>query len=411
MCEFSVSFITFGLNDLRQEIEGYKDCGSVYLRVFSKIQKRPTFIYINEYCTKKDFDNIMSGNTTKSHLIDLDLKMQSIRKQAERFNDFSKAKTLNQFKDVWKNKNSITLLKHYYLEIQDNKLRDNTSQFYENSYKAILRFKGIEDDKNDNINVLDIDSKFIDDFKTFYTKEGKRINTISAYLRPLKAVIKYAINDPNCPMTKEDFPFKKGHIQTELVKRKILSSEELKKLQKYNPTSETKQRAYDWFWMSYYLGGVNMNDLLRIKKSDIENNSIYFYRKKTVDVATTVVKLKKAILPEIQETFEKYKGRGVYHFGRLNNKMDDKKIVSEIKNFSKLINKGLKKIAKEIDINEGISFGWARHSYSTNLLRKGNDKIKVSQSMGHTNPKTIENYWGGFEDEEMQKLQEMSRKI
>jgi len=391
--------------DLRQEIEGYKNCGSVYLRVFSKIQKKPTFIYINEYCSKKDFDNIMSVNTTKSHLIDLDLRMQSVRKQAESFNDFNKVKTLNKFKEVWKNKNNNTALKFYYKELQDSKDRDNTKTSYESSFKAIVRFKG------DNLNVLDIDTKFIDEFKRFYTKKGKRINTISGYLRPLKAVIKYAIDNPNCPMTKDDFPFKKGHIQVELVKRKVFTREELIKLQKYKPNSETKQRAYDWFWLSFYLGGVNLNDLLRLKKSDIENNSIYFYRKKTVDNAVTVVKLKKKIYPEIEETLRKYQGRGVYYFNRLNIKMNDKQMVSEIKNFSKLINKALKKIAKEIDINEGISFGWARHAYSTNLLRKGQDKLKVSQSMGHTNPKTIENYWGGFEDEEMEKLQELSRNI
>ena len=31
--------------------------------------------------------------------------------------------------------------------------------------------------------------------------------------------------------------------------------------------------------------------------------------------------------------------------------------------------------------------------------------------MGHTNPKTIENYWGGFEDEDMIKLQNEAKKI
>ena len=253
-------------------------------------------LFRSEYCTHDEFENITSTKNTKSHLKDLELRLLSAKNRAERFNDFSKVKTLSQLKEHFRSKSTTNLLKDYYNEVQELKTRDNTRQQYINSYNAIDVYRG---NKGEKINVLDVNSKFIDDFKNFYKKRGARINTISNYLRPLRAVLNYAINDPNCPMTKDDSPFKKGHIQTELVKRKILSSEELKKLKNYKPTSETKQRAYDWFWMSYYLGGVNMNDLLRIKKSDIENNSIYFYRKKTVDVATTVVKLKKAILPEI----------------------------------------------------------------------------------------------------------------
>lgn len=394
--------------DFNQPLVNFEDGGSIFLRVYSRVQKKAIQIYLGEYCTLEEFENIMSTRNTKSHLKDLELRLLSAKNRAERFNDFSKVKTLSQLKEHLKSKSTNNLLKDYYNEVQELKTRDNTRQQYINSYNAVDVFKG---NKGDKINVLDVNSKFIDDFKNFYQKRGARINTISNYLRPLRAVLNYAIDDPNCPMTKDDSPFKKGHIQVEVVKKKVFSRDELLKLNEYKPTSETKQRAYDWFWMSYYLGGVNMNDLLRIKKSDIKNNSIYFYRKKTVDNAVTVVKMKKEIIPEIENTFKKYVGRGTFHFNRLNTSMNDKEMVSEIKNFSKLINKGLKKIAKEIDINDAISFGWARHSYSTNLLRKGADKIKVSQSMGHTNPKTIENYWGGFEDEDMIKLQNEAKKI
>jgi|TARA_B100000035_G_scaffold310325_1_gene317948 integrase len=394
--------------DFNQPLVNYENCGSIFLRVYSRVQKKAIQIYLGEYCTHDEFENILSPRNTKSHLKDLELRLLSAKNRAERFNDFSKVKTLSQLKEHFKSKSTTNLLKDYYNEVQELKTRDNTRQQYINSYNAIDVYK---ENKGDKINVLDVNSKFIDDFKNFYKKRGARINTISNYLRPLRAVLNYAIDDPNCPITKDDSPFKKGHIQVEMVKKKVFSREELLKLNKYKPTSETKQRAHDWFWMSYYLGGINMNDLLRLKKSDIKGNEIYFYREKTVDNAVTVVKMKKEIIPEIENTFKKYKGRGSFHFNRLNSNMNDKEMVSEIKNFSKLINKGLKKIAKEIDINDAISFGWARHSYSTNLLRKGADKIKVSQSMGHTNPKTIENYWGGFEDEDMKKLQNEAKKI
>ena len=70
-----------------------------------------------------------------------------------------------------------------------------------------------------------------------------------------------------------------------------------------------------------------------------------------------------------------------------------------IRNVTRLCNKRLKKIGKAIGI-EGISTYTARHSYATVLKRSGANIAYISESLGHNDLKTTENYLASFEKEE-----------
>ena len=79
--------------------------------------------------------------------------------------------------------------------------------------------------------------------------------------------------------------------------------------------------------------------------------------------------------------------------------MEAKNVVRAI---TKLCNKRLKKIGKSIGI-EGISTYTARHSYATVLKRSGANIAYISESLGHNDLKTTENYLASFEREEREK--------
>ena len=139
--------------DFNQPLVNLEDYGSIFLRVYSRVQKKAIQIYLGEYCTLDEFENIISNRNTKSDLKDLELRLLSAKNRAESFNDFSKVKTLSQLKEHFKSKSTTNLLKDYYNEVQELKTRDNTRQQYINSYNAVDLFKG---NKGDKINVLDV---------------------------------------------------------------------------------------------------------------------------------------------------------------------------------------------------------------------------------------------------------------
>ncbi|MBK5245602.1 MAG: tyrosine-type recombinase/integrase, partial [Eubacteriaceae bacterium] len=70
-----------------------------------------------------------------------------------------------------------------------------------------------------------------------------------------------------------------------------------------------------------------------------------------------------------------------------------------IKAVTKLCNKRLKKIGTALGI-ESLSTYTARHSYATVLKRSGANIAYISESLGHNDLKTTENYLASFEKEE-----------
>ena len=58
------------------------------------------------------------------------------------------------------------------------------------------------------------------------------------------------------------------------------------------------------------------------------------------------------------------------------------------------------KIAKELKIGAKLTTYVARHTFSTILKRGGVPIAYISESPGHTDLRTTENYLGSFEDEQ-----------
>ncbi|MCD4737485.1 MAG: tyrosine-type recombinase/integrase [Bacteroidales bacterium] len=63
------------------------------------------------------------------------------------------------------------------------------------------------------------------------------------------------------------------------------------------------------------------------------------------------------------------------------------------------INKYVDRIAKGVGITKKVTMYTARHSFSTILKRSGASIEYISESLGHSNIKTTENYLDSFEDE------------
>jgi site-specific recombinase XerD len=67
-----------------------------------------------------------------------------------------------------------------------------------------------------------------------------------------------------------------------------------------------------------------------------------------------------------------------------------------IQNFTRFINQHFKKYAKQNGIEAAVSTYWARHSFTTNIIRNGASIALASQALNHSDIKTTENYIGSF---------------
>ena len=89
------------------------NCGSVYIRIWSRAQKEQKFHNLRIYLTREDFENIISTNKTKKHLIEVELIIQKAKAYTESLND-GRIKTATALKERLKNKTSYAKLKTFY---------------------------------------------------------------------------------------------------------------------------------------------------------------------------------------------------------------------------------------------------------------------------------------------------------
>ena len=65
------------------------------------------------------------------------------------------------------------------------------------------------------------------------------------------------------------------------------------------------------------------------------------------------------------------------------------------------VNKELRNLAKELNINAPITTYWARHSFATILKKLGVNISIISEALGHHDIQTTQIYLDSFENEQV----------
>lgn len=274
------------------------------------------------------------------------------------------------------------------------------STVYSCSYKHLEKYAG-EKIAFDTITV-----NWLKKYEKDMLAEGKSYTTISIYLRCLRAILNEA---KSVDMLKEaQYPFGRGKYEIPIGKgRKMaLTLQQIKQVISYTDGSEATEHYRDLWFFSYLCNGININDLLKLKFSNIEGNEIFFYRSKTIHTSKEKKEIGASLTPEMKKIIERWgnpdKNPNNYVFPFLdgyNTPMEQKKRIQDV---TRRINKRLKMISEALEL-PNISTYTARHSFASVLKRSGANIAYISESLGHSDLKTTENYLASFEREEREK--------
>ena len=91
-------------------------------------------------------------------------------------------------------------------------------------------------------------------------------------------------------------------------------------------------------------------------------------------------------------------------FPVLEDEMDAKEKQKQVQNFTRFVNQHMKTVAKEAGVTEEITTYWARHTFTTTIMRKGASIEMASGLLGHQSVATTKSYWAGFDDEAVKKV-------
>lgn len=213
---------------------------------------------------------------------------------------------------------------------------------------------------------------------------GNSPGTVEGNVKVIKTVIKKAIregiidetNNPFNKITLKRVNPEKHHLQ----ESEVIALKNLKLI-----PGSIKAITRDAFIFAIYGGGIRVSDLLNLKINNYNEGKVQFFVKKT--------KMQHSIhlLDPAKEIIEKYIGdrKGAdYIFPLLDTDEinGDLKILNQ-KTESKtaLLNKTLKLLAKEADVERKLTFHVSRHTFATLALKNEVPIVRLSKILGHAN--------------------------
>jgi integrase len=270
-------------------------------------------------------------------------------------------------------------------------------EYYKDTLKSIEEFGGTK------IQFTSVSVDWLNRFEKHLLAAGKNYTTIGMRCRAIRCIMNMAKQSNIIKETQYPFGRGKYEIPTGQGRKLALTLQQIKTLVTYTDGSEATEHYRDLWFFSYLCNGINFADLITLKYSNLHNGEIYFMRAKTINMSKIKKEICALLTPEMQAIIDRWgnpdKSPEVNIFGFLKGNETPIQIKARVRDVISNCNRHLRKIGKAIGI-EGLSTYTARHSYATVLKRSGANIAYISESLGHNDLKTTENYLGSFEKEE-----------
>ena len=276
--------------------------------------------------------------------------------------------------------------------------QDRTARAYRTVAKGFVTFN-----KGRDIELGHINFHIIKLFEAYLKNKNLMPNTISYYMRNLRAIYNKAITSKIIPDYNGEKPFAGVYAGVDKTVKRALTLEELKQLYsldfinmigKEKPESNVRKHmenlysAWRMFFFCIYARGMCFIDLAYLRKDNIKKGVIKYFRKKTghkIEVKIT------PILQTIINSFTQEVRYSDYVFPII--KDIGKKLRVQYENGLNIQNRRLKALSLLANIRS-FSTHASRHSWAT-IGKKKNVPLRViSESLGHSSEKTTLIYLG-----------------
>lgn len=214
-----------------------------------------------------------------------------------------------------------------------------------------------------------------------YLQPTNKVNSISAHMHKIRATINWCIDNE----WTNSYPFRRYKIKVEETRMRNLSLEEFRLLMNVN-TKHSQKLAVDMFLLSFFLIGINPQDMFTLKKTDYTNGRIQYRRKKTKKIYNIKVE------PEAQALIEEYKASENSEFllNVLESGQEPHVLNSKLNAVLKTLGEYERKMKNSKPSSQLIrayfpelSMYWARYSWANFAQDLDIPKDVISSSLGH----------------------------
>ncbi|MCB0699665.1 MAG: site-specific integrase, partial [Chitinophagaceae bacterium] len=235
--------------------------------------------------------------------------------------------------------------------------------------------------KKPRLEFKDITYKVLSEFSDAMLVEGIKINTVSVYMRTIRAIYNKAIKEGIADYAA--YPFNSYKIKNEKTLSRTLTVKELKSI--VDLTLDVNSASWHWrnvFMLSFYMIGMNLADLLTINESAIVDGRVVFRRKKTGKIYS--IKIQKPA----QDILYYYRAGMVdkkddYVLPMIKSGLKPMEQRKAILQSVHTCNNYLKKLAQQCNIGKPVSTYYARYSWANIARRIGYSKDIIAEALGH----------------------------
>ena len=256
--------------------------------------------------------------------------------------------------------------------------RHGTAQNYASAIKSFMAFC-----KNCDINITEIDSDMMQRYEAYLTHRGVSPNTISFYMRNLRAVYNQAVEQGITPQRN---PFR--HVYTGIAKtmKRALPLKSIQRILSLDLHDKPLLNfARDMFMFSFYTRGMSFVDMAHLKVSNVKDNILYYRRQKTGQLLQ--IRLEQLML----DIINKYRGKAHSPYLLPICKSLDDTHRSYRKAMAR-VNKYLKQVGRLADIDSPLTMYVARHSWASVARDQRIPLSIISHGMGHDSEHTTQIY-------------------
>ena len=247
----------------------------------------------------------------------------------------------------------------------------------------------------------DLTTGWVSKFQTYLAGRRLSLNTISTYLRMIRAVYQRGVDQGIASYRPRLFYGINTSIQ--LGHKRALHESSLRLLVQSPQSIPRLEKARQLFLLLFALRGIPFVDIAYLRPCDLKGGILFYRRRKTGTCLR--IRLEPWAIP-LLEHFRSNDPSSPFLFHFIRREGADG--YREYRNSLRIFNRDLHQLGLQFGLTDGLSSYSARHSWATLANYKNFQHELIRDAMGHSSVKVTETYFKCHTDEQ---IDEMNRKL